>query len=72
MAESISLPLKTTTQTIIVRKLSAFALKNKTRRALWEYFLITLEGAHQFLMAAGAPAVRPLVVGGQPVLNPLL
>ena len=37
MAESISLPLKTTTQTIIVRKLSAFALKNKTRRALWEY-----------------------------------
>ncbi|ETW95400.1 MAG: transposase [Candidatus Entotheonella factor] len=33
----VSLALKTTTQDIIVRKLSAFALKNKTRRALWEY-----------------------------------
>ena len=33
----VSLALKTTTQHIIVRKLSAFALKNKTRRALWEY-----------------------------------
>jgi TnpA family transposase len=33
----VSLALKTTTQNIIVRKLSAFALKNKTRRALWEY-----------------------------------
>ena len=29
--------LKTTTQSIIVRKLSAYARKNKTRRALWEY-----------------------------------
>ena len=33
----VSLALKTTSQHIIVRKLSAFALKNKTRRALWEY-----------------------------------
>jgi TnpA family transposase len=33
----VSLALKTTTQNIIVRKLSAFALRNKTRRALWEY-----------------------------------
>src|ERR1700704_6389588 len=33
----VSLALKTTTQDIIVRKLSAFALKNNTRRALWEY-----------------------------------
>ena len=33
----VSLALKTTTQNIIVRKLSAFALKNKTRQALWEY-----------------------------------
>lgn len=33
----ISLALKTTTQHIIVRKLSAFTLKNKTRQALWEY-----------------------------------
>ncbi len=33
----VSLALKTTTQNIIVGKLSAFARKNKTRRALWEY-----------------------------------
>jgi len=33
----VSLALKTTTQHIIVRKLSAFTLKNNTRRALWEY-----------------------------------
>src|SRR5262249_3401610 len=33
----VSLALKTTTQSTIVRKLSAFARKNKTRRALWEY-----------------------------------
>jgi TnpA family transposase len=33
----VSLALKTTTQSIIVRKLSAYARKNKTRRALWEY-----------------------------------
>ena len=33
----VSLALKTTTQHIIVRKLSAFARQNKTRRALWEY-----------------------------------
>ena len=33
----VSLALKTTTQSIIVRKLSAFARTNKTRRALWEY-----------------------------------
>lgn len=33
----VSLALKTTTQSIIVRKLSAFARANKTRRALWEY-----------------------------------
>ena len=33
----VSLAMKTTTQSIIVRKLSAFARTNKTRRALWEY-----------------------------------
>ncbi|HLB86326.1 MAG TPA: transposase, partial [Terriglobales bacterium] len=33
----VSLAMKTTTQHIIVSKLSAFARKNKTRRALWEY-----------------------------------
>jgi len=33
----VSLALKTTTQNIIVGKLSAYARKNKTRRALWEY-----------------------------------
>lgn len=33
----VSLALKTTTQHIIVRKLSAYLRKNKTRRALWEY-----------------------------------
>ncbi len=32
-----SLALKTTTQSIITSKLSAYARKNKTRRALWEY-----------------------------------
>ncbi len=33
----VSLALKTTTQSIIVGKLSNYARKNKTRRALWEY-----------------------------------
>ncbi|MGF1459994.1 MAG: transposase [Leptolyngbyaceae cyanobacterium] len=33
----VSLALKTTTQSIIVSKLSAYARRNKTRRALWEY-----------------------------------
>ena len=33
----VSLAMKTTTQHIIVGKLSAFARTNKTRRALWEY-----------------------------------
>jgi TnpA family transposase len=33
----VSLALKTTTQSIIVSKLSAYARKNKTRRAPWEY-----------------------------------
>jgi TnpA family transposase len=33
----LSLALKTTTQSIIVRKLSAYARKNKTKSALWEY-----------------------------------
>ncbi len=33
----LSLALKTTTQNIIVGKLSAYARKNRTRRALWEY-----------------------------------
>jgi TnpA family transposase len=33
----VSLALKTTTQSIIVGKLSSYARKNKTRRALWEY-----------------------------------
>lgn len=33
----VSLALKTTTQSIIVGKLGAYARKNKTRRALWEY-----------------------------------
>ena len=33
----VSLALKTTTQSIIVGKLSSYARRNKTRRALWEY-----------------------------------
>jgi TnpA family transposase len=33
----VSLSRKTTTQSIIVGKLNAYARKNKTRRALWEY-----------------------------------
>ena len=33
----VSLALKTTTQSILVGKLSAHARRNKTRRALWEY-----------------------------------
>jgi len=33
----VSLALKTTTQSIIVGKLSTYARKNKTKRALWEY-----------------------------------
>jgi len=33
----VSLALKTTTQSIIIGKLSTYARKNKTRRALWEY-----------------------------------
>jgi TnpA family transposase len=33
----VSLALKTTTQSIIVGKLSNYARKNKTKRALWEY-----------------------------------
>jgi TnpA family transposase len=33
----VSLARKTTTQSIIVGKLSAYARRNKTRRALWEY-----------------------------------
>jgi TnpA family transposase len=33
----VSLALKTTTQSIIVSKLSNYARKNKTRQALWEY-----------------------------------
>jgi TnpA family transposase len=33
----VSLALKTTSQSIIVSKLSAYARRNKTRRALWEY-----------------------------------
>lgn len=33
----VSLAIKETTQSIIVGKLSAYARKNKTRRALWEY-----------------------------------
>ena len=33
----VSLALKTTTQSIIISKLSNYARKNKTRRALWEY-----------------------------------
>lgn len=33
----MSLAQKTTTQSIIIGKLSAYARKNKTKRALWEY-----------------------------------
>jgi TnpA family transposase len=33
----VSLAMKTTTQSIITSKLSAYARKNKTRTALWEY-----------------------------------
>ena len=33
----VSLALKTTTQSIIIGKLSSYTRKNRTRRALWEY-----------------------------------
>jgi len=33
----VSLALKTTTQSVIIRKLSSHQRKNKTKRALWEY-----------------------------------
>jgi TnpA family transposase len=33
----LSLAMKTTTQSIIIGKLSSYELKNKTKRALWEY-----------------------------------
>jgi TnpA family transposase len=33
----VSLALKTTTQSVIIKKLSSYARKNKTKRALWEY-----------------------------------
>lgn len=33
----LSLALKTTTQNVIVRKLSSYVRKNQTKRALWEY-----------------------------------
>ena len=34
--------------------------------------LIALEGAHQCLVAARDPALRPLVIGGQPAQDMLL
>ena len=34
--------------------------------------LIALEGAHQCLVAARDPALRPLVIGGQPAQDRLL
>jgi len=34
--------------------------------------LISLEGAHQFLVATRDPALRPLVIGGQPAQDTLL
>jgi len=34
--------------------------------------LVSLQGAHQFLVAARDPALRPLVVGGQPVQHTLV
>jgi len=33
----VSLALKTTTQSIVIGKLSSYARKNRTKRALWEY-----------------------------------
>ena len=33
--------------------------------------LVSLQGAHQCLVAARDPALRPLVVGGQPVQQTL-
>jgi len=33
----VSLALKTTTQSIVISKLSSYARKNRTKRALWEY-----------------------------------
>jgi len=34
--------------------------------------LVSLQGAHQCLVAARDPTLRPLVVGGQPVQNTLV
>jgi hypothetical protein len=41
-------------------------------QAMTDIPLIPLEGAHQFLVAARDPALRPLVVGGKPAQDTLL
>ncbi len=38
--------------------------------AMTDIPLIPQEGAHQFLVAARAPALRPLVGGGEPAQDP--
>ncbi|HDR7494943.1 Tn3 family transposase [Bacillus cereus] len=52
----LSLALKTTTQNVIVRKLSSYARKNQTKRALWEYDNI-IKGLY-FLEYIDSPALR--------------
>lgn len=52
----LSLSLKTTTQSIIIGKLSAYARKNKTKRALWEYDNIIK--SLYFLDYIDSPSVR--------------
>ncbi len=60
----MSVAFKTTTQSTIVRKLSAFARKNKTRRALWEYD--TIFRSLYLLDYLDSPPLRRHV---QPALN---
>jgi len=52
----LSLALKTTTQNVIVRKLSSYARKNQTKRALWEYDNIIK--SLYFLEYIDSPALR--------------
>jgi len=55
----VSLALKTTTQSIIVRKLSSYARRNRTRRALWEYD--NIHRSLYFLSFIDSPPLRQQV-----------
>jgi len=48
------------------------ALRFQGAETMADIALVSLQGTHQFLVAARDPALRPLVVGGQPVQNTFL